>query len=168
MNIPSAESVTVTNTLSVDFSDGRSLSVPLAWFPRLVHATATERKSWRLIGQGRGIHWEKLDEDITWMGSWPAKNREKVGPRSRSGSPPAKAPEPDERGHAQVSDAASDRLFQLFDSDEFIFLGRCAGYTTDNWQAGARHLQTDIEKHMTLTKQLLKGRSESCGGEWGE
>lgn len=62
---PTAESVTVTHdTLTVELSDGRSLSVPLAWFPRLVHATATERKAWRLIGRGRGIHWDKLDEDI--------------------------------------------------------------------------------------------------------
>ncbi len=129
MGSPTAESVTVTHdTLTVELSDGLRLAVPLAWFPRLVHATATERKSWRLIGQGRGIHWEKLYEDITWMGSWPAKKREKVGPRSRSGSPPAKTPEPDERGHAQVSDAASDRLFELFDSDEFIFLARRVGY----------------------------------------
>ncbi|WHZ22475.1 MAG: hypothetical protein OJF47_001587 [Nitrospira sp.] len=53
------------DTLMVELSDGRSLSVPLAWFPRLVHATSTERKSWRLIGRGRGIHWDKLDEDIS-------------------------------------------------------------------------------------------------------
>lgn len=58
--------VTVTNdALSVDLSDGRSLSVPLDWFPRLVHATQTERKSWQLIGRGRGIHWDHLDEDIS-------------------------------------------------------------------------------------------------------
>ena len=63
--IPTAESVIVTNdTLTVELSDGRSLSVPLAWFPRLVHATATERRAWRFIGRGRGIHWDKLDEDI--------------------------------------------------------------------------------------------------------
>lgn len=61
-----AESVTVkNNTLTVDLSDGRSLSVPLDWFPRLVHATHSERKSWRLIGRGRGIHWDRLDEDIS-------------------------------------------------------------------------------------------------------
>lgn len=66
---PAVESVTVTSdTLTVELSDGRSLSVPLAWFPRLVHATATERKAWRLIGRGRGIHWEKLDEDISIEG----------------------------------------------------------------------------------------------------
>lgn len=64
--IPTAESVTVTNdTLAVELSDGRSISVPLAWFPRLVHATPAERKNWRLIGRGRGIHWETLDEDIS-------------------------------------------------------------------------------------------------------
>ncbi|MCS6290877.1 MAG: DUF2442 domain-containing protein [Nitrospira sp.] len=66
MGSPTTESVTVTHdTLTVELSDGRSLSVPFAWFPHLVHATATERRSWRLIGRGRGIHWEKLDEDIS-------------------------------------------------------------------------------------------------------
>jgi Protein of unknown function (DUF2442) len=63
---PTAESVSVTNdTLTVELSDGRGLSVPLDWFPRLVHATQTERKRWRLIGRGRGIHWDRLDEDIS-------------------------------------------------------------------------------------------------------
>lgn len=67
--VPAAETVTVTeDTLTVELSDGRSLSVPLAWFPRLVHATAAERKSWRLIGRGYGIHWSKLDEDISVEG----------------------------------------------------------------------------------------------------
>jgi hypothetical protein len=66
ISVPAAETVTVTeDTLTVELSDGRSLSVPLAWFPRLVHATPTERKSWRLIGRGHGIHWNKLDEDIS-------------------------------------------------------------------------------------------------------
>ncbi|MDO9120120.1 MAG: DUF2442 domain-containing protein [Nitrospira sp.] len=63
--VPTAESVILTNdTLTVELSDGRSLSVPLDWFPRLVHATQAERKRWRLIGRGRGIHWDLLDEDI--------------------------------------------------------------------------------------------------------
>ena len=67
--VPAAETVAVTeNTLTVELSDGRSLSVPLAWFPRLVHATAAERTSWRLIGRGHGIHWSKLDEDISVEG----------------------------------------------------------------------------------------------------
>ncbi len=67
--VPMAETVMVTDdTLTVELGDGRSLSVPLAWFPRLVHATATERKKWRFIGRGHGIHWSQLDEDISVEG----------------------------------------------------------------------------------------------------
>jgi Protein of unknown function (DUF2442) len=46
-------------------SDGRTISAPLGWFPRLLHGTVEERAGWRLIGQGRGIHWRDLDEDIS-------------------------------------------------------------------------------------------------------
>ena len=53
------------DTLTVDLSDGRTISVPVAWFPRLLHATPEERKNWRLIGNGSGIHWPDLDEDIS-------------------------------------------------------------------------------------------------------
>jgi Protein of unknown function (DUF2442) len=64
--VPNAKSVTVTEeTLSVDLSDGRSSSVPLAWFPRLLHGSPEQRSRWRLIAQGHGIHWEDLDEDIS-------------------------------------------------------------------------------------------------------
>jgi hypothetical protein len=64
--VPKADNVVVTkDTLTVDLSDGRTISVPLAWFPRLLHATAKERKNWRIIGKGHGIHWEDLDEDIS-------------------------------------------------------------------------------------------------------
>ena len=67
--VPTAENVTVTDdTLSVDLSDGRTISVPLVWFPRLVHATPEERDNWRLIGRGHGIHWEEIDEDISVEG----------------------------------------------------------------------------------------------------
>ena len=63
---PNADGVTVTDdTLSVDLIDGRTISVPLAWFPRLVHSTPDERDNWRLIGKGHGIHWEDIDEDIS-------------------------------------------------------------------------------------------------------
>ena len=69
MTIPDAERVTVTDdTLSVALSDGRSLTVPLTWFPRLVQATADERANWRPIGCGEGIHWEDLDEDVSVEG----------------------------------------------------------------------------------------------------
>ena len=53
------------DALTVDLSDGRSISVPLAWFPRLMHGTPEERKKWRLIGNAEGIHWPDLDEDIS-------------------------------------------------------------------------------------------------------
>ena len=69
MKVPNAEKVTVTeDTLSVDLSDGRTISVPLAWFPRLVHATEKERNNWRLTGKGYGIHWNDIDEDISVEG----------------------------------------------------------------------------------------------------
>ena len=69
IEVPNAENVTITeDTLSVDLSDGRTLSVPLVWFPRLVHATSEERNNWRLIGNGQGIHWEDIDEDISVEG----------------------------------------------------------------------------------------------------
>jgi hypothetical protein len=58
--------VSVTDdTLSVELSDGRTIAVPLAWYPRLAHATVKERDSWRLLANGRGIHWPELDEDIS-------------------------------------------------------------------------------------------------------
>jgi hypothetical protein len=56
------------DTMAVDLSDGRTISVPIAWFPRLLHATQGERESWRLIGNGHGIHWDEIDEDINVEG----------------------------------------------------------------------------------------------------
>ena len=61
-----ADSVSVTeDTLTVHLADGRTLSVPLAWYPRLLHGSSKERNRWRLIGRGEGIHWPDLDEDIS-------------------------------------------------------------------------------------------------------
>ncbi len=57
--------VVTDDTLTVDLVDGRTVSVPLAWYPRLAHSTATDRSKWRLIGRGEGIHWAALDEDIS-------------------------------------------------------------------------------------------------------
>ena len=53
------------HTLSVNLADGRTISVPLAWFPRLLEATPNQRAEWELIGGGIGIHWEAIDEDIS-------------------------------------------------------------------------------------------------------
>ncbi|MBT6158295.1 MAG: DUF2442 domain-containing protein [Planctomycetaceae bacterium] len=63
---PTATRVRISDeTLSVDLSDGRAISVPIAWYPRLSHGTAEERDHWRLIGNGHGINWPHLDEDIS-------------------------------------------------------------------------------------------------------
>lgn len=61
-----AQHLTISkDTLEVDLQDGRTISVPIAWYPRLMYGTSEERKNWRLIGQGDGIHWPDLDEDIS-------------------------------------------------------------------------------------------------------
>ena len=56
------------DALIIDLTDGRTVSAPLAWYPRLLHGTATERQEHQLIGQGLGIHWPQLDEDISVEG----------------------------------------------------------------------------------------------------
>jgi Protein of unknown function (DUF2442) len=53
------------DALVVELSDGRRLSVPVAWYPRLEHATSDERGAWTLIGGGTGIHWDAIDEDVS-------------------------------------------------------------------------------------------------------
>jgi hypothetical protein len=66
---PVAVAVRVSDdALAVELSDGRVLSVPVAWYPRLSHGTPEERNRWQLIGQGHGIHWPDLDEDISVEG----------------------------------------------------------------------------------------------------
>ena len=63
--LPKITAVRVTDdTLSVDLEDGRTLAVPLSWYPRLTHATPEERQNFRIAGAGYGIHWPDLDEDI--------------------------------------------------------------------------------------------------------
>lgn len=62
---PIASQVTVTDEkLIVDLADGRSISVPLAWYPRLVYGSSTERQNWQLLGDGYAIEWSDLDEHI--------------------------------------------------------------------------------------------------------
>ena len=53
------------DSLTVDLADGRSISVPVAWFPRLANGTSAERANWRFIANGSGMHWPDLDEDIS-------------------------------------------------------------------------------------------------------
>lgn len=56
------------DSLSVDLLDGRTIIVPLAWYPRLLHATPAQRANWRSAGGGFGIHWPEIDEDISTAG----------------------------------------------------------------------------------------------------
>jgi hypothetical protein len=66
LRTPKARKVIVTeDTLTVDLSDGQTISVPILWYPRLLHGSQKEREHWRLIGGGEGIHWPDLDEDIS-------------------------------------------------------------------------------------------------------
>lgn len=55
-------------SLSVDLMDGRTITVPLSWYPRLLRATAAQRSNWTVSGGGRGIHWPELDEDLSTAG----------------------------------------------------------------------------------------------------
>src|SRR5262245_34053167 len=65
-----AQAIRVTikeEELAVDLVDGRTIIVPLGWYPRLIYGSVKERKNWRLIGKGAGIHWPDLDEDVSVM-----------------------------------------------------------------------------------------------------
>ncbi len=69
-----AEHISINEeSLTIDFVDGRTVSVPLEWYPRLLYGTPQERSNWRLIGQGEGIHWHDLDEDISIENVWSGK-----------------------------------------------------------------------------------------------
>lgn len=69
IEVPDAMGVMVTDAaLTVDLRDGRTIAVPLVWYPRLLHGSSEERGRWEFIGGGQGIHWEALDEDISVEG----------------------------------------------------------------------------------------------------
>ena len=68
-NVPFAQDVRVTDDeLEVWLTDGRRIAVPLVWYPRLLGATATQRQNWELLGDGEGIHWPDVDEDLSVEG----------------------------------------------------------------------------------------------------
>ncbi len=74
------------DALSVRLKDGRTISVPLAWYPRLFHATAKQRRNWKIAGGGYGIYWPEIDEDISTEGLLrgapaPRNNGKKPRPR---------------------------------------------------------------------------------------
>ncbi len=64
--VASAKYVTVTeDSFMVELADGRTITVPTAWYPRLVHGTLRQRNNWKFIGVGAGIHWPDLDQDVS-------------------------------------------------------------------------------------------------------
>ena len=68
---PGERVMTVSSTdiqLTVELEDGRSISVPLAWYPRLLHASQSDRDEWQVAGGGLGIHWPAIDEDLSVEG----------------------------------------------------------------------------------------------------
>ena len=66
---PRGQDVRITDDeLIVALKDGRTISVPLAWYPRLLHATAEQRSHWEFLGDGEGIHWPDIDEDLSVAG----------------------------------------------------------------------------------------------------
>jgi hypothetical protein len=100
--IPVRDVRVTSKVLEVVLRDGRTLSVPLEWYPRLAHGSPQERQRWRLIGDGIGIHWPDLDEDISISGllaGLPSGESSKslkqwLASRRR---PPNKAPQPASR-----------------------------------------------------------------------
>lgn len=77
-----ADVAVTEDTLTVDLMDGRSISVPLVWYPRLLNATQSQRAHWELAGGGYGIHWPDVDEDLSSAGllrGAPAPQRSLVG-----------------------------------------------------------------------------------------
>ena len=81
---PLAVDVTFSSdSFRVVLDDGRELTVPLAWFPRLLHGTSDEHLKWELVGRGEGLHWRELDEDISVRGL--------LAGRMDQGSPHARA-----------------------------------------------------------------------------
>ena len=77
IEVPEATNLKVTEeTLTAQLTDGRVISVPLAWYPRLVHATQEERNNWEIFGEGMFFHWPDLDEDLSiegMLGGWASR-----------------------------------------------------------------------------------------------
>ena len=68
--------MTTGDQITVSYDDGRIVSLPLKWYPRLYRATPAQRRKWQLIGRGYGVHWPEVDEDLSAEGllmGWPAR-----------------------------------------------------------------------------------------------
>ena len=85
---PRVQDVRVSeDDLTVVLTDGRTVTVPLAWFPRLLHATMAQRQRWELLGDGEGIHWPEIDEDLSVAGLLRGHTTRRSDPRSATHDP---------------------------------------------------------------------------------
>ena len=80
-----------SETLIVRLKDGRTISVPLAWYPKLLNASPRQRKNWKIAGGGYGIHWPAIDEDLSTEGLLRGAPAPRLGNTSNSRKAPAKA-----------------------------------------------------------------------------
>jgi hypothetical protein len=129
---PLARTVEVTDAeLIVALADGRKLSVPLVWFPRLLHATAEQRQRWELLGDGEGMHWPLLDEDISVQqllaceppaASSTARQRTFLSPRQR-------CPECEYRLEAPPPSHQCPKCGFVLDTTAIVFHGRRPAWT---------------------------------------
>lgn len=76
-----------SESMTVEFSDGRTVSIPLSYFPRLQSALPLEREQWQLIGRGLGVHWESVDEDLSVENVLLAYSRTKKETYARASQP---------------------------------------------------------------------------------
>ena len=75
------------DALSVNLFDGRTITVPLAWYPRLLNATEKQRSNWQTCGGGYGIHWPEIDEDLSTEGllrGAPAPSAKRINPSNKA------------------------------------------------------------------------------------
>jgi hypothetical protein len=127
--VPLATDVeTSEDELTVSLADGRRISVPLVWFPRLLGATADERAEYRLIGGGEGIHWPRVDEDISVAGLLRGA--------------------PDARLRARRNAATEYRRRE--DGDTWHFSSLCSRYPTENYFVRASEPQEDLCNECTV------------------
>ncbi len=85
---PRVQDVRVSeDDLTVVLTDGRTVTVPLAWFPRLLHATMAQRQRWELLGDGEGIHWPDIDEDLSVAGLLRGESAPRTRPRPSTREP---------------------------------------------------------------------------------
>lgn len=117
--VPLATDVeTSEDELTVSLADGRRISIPLVWFPRLLNATVQERAEFRLIGGGEGIHWPRIDEDISVSG---LLRGSRVRPAASRGGP------------VQGQRLLVDEFRRREHADTWHWCSRCSTYPTENY-----------------------------------